>query len=353
MTEPMHPELARLVRLALERDASDLFLIPGEPPALRLRGHIERLEDEVLGAEEVRAMAAAAIGEEDLAKVGTIVGEFRRWCGVPGEHNVSLCIACAHGDYTIAARIMPSRLLNVEEMEFPRAMVEAASCRHGLIVVSGAVGSGKTTGLYGLVEHLNAHRADIHICTVEGPNHMYITPKKALVQQREIGVDVPSALAGIKAAINQDADVLLIGEVTSVEELQACITAAEMGHLVLTQLHCSTPEAAIRRMIEVFPEDMREASRKALAGVLRAVSAQCLLSRKGGKGRVAAYGVLIPDDEMREAIAAGRDFLARKTPLPEGCQNLREHIERLRDEGFADEESARKALEELGRFGAT
>jgi len=173
---------------------------------------------------------------------------------------------------------------------------------------------------------------------------MTVAPKKALVQQREIGVDVPNALSGIEAARHQDLDVLLIGEIATVEELQACITTAETGHMVLTQLHAETPEGAIQRMIDVFPEDIRQVSRKALASVLRGVSAQRLLPKTDGKGRLAAYGVLIPDDEMRTAIAEGRDFMARKTPWPEGCQTMAEHIERLRAEGEITDETAERAL---------
>jgi len=341
------PKVEEWVREALARDASDLFLLPGEPPAIRLRGLIERTDGEPLTGEEVREMAAAAIGEENLAKVGPVVGKFHRWCGVPGDFNVGVCVARSHGEYTMTVRVMPNRIFSVEEMLFPEAMIKAALSPNGLVVVAGHVGSGKTTGLLGLVDHINANVDGVHICTVEGPNHMVIPAKKALVQQREIGVDVPSALAGIEAAQGQDQDVLMIGEIATVEELQACIATAQTGHMVLTQLHASSPEEAIQRMIDVFPEDVRAVSRKALAHVLRGVSAQQLVPRADGGGRLAVYGVLIPDDEMREAIAEGRDFMARKTPWPEGCQRMADHIERLRAEGVITEERARIALDRL------
>jgi twitching motility protein PilT len=197
------------------------------------------------------------------------------------------------------------------------------------------------------VDHINGHRA-CHICTVEDPVIVPIPAKKALVQQRCVGADVPNTLAGIQAAMRQDLDVLFINEIKTVEELEAVISVAEQGHLVITVFHAAaTPEESVRRMIDVFPEDVRDVSRRAIAGSLRAVCAQRLLPRVGGS-RVAAYAVLIPDDEMRNAIAGGRDFMKRENPMPEGCQTMPEHIERLRDEGVISGETAEKALGDVG-----
>ncbi len=341
--------LEELIREAVARDASDLFLIPGEPPAMRLRGLIERTDADALAAEDVREMASAAVGEANLKRVGPELGTYKRWFGVAAECNVGICVARSHGDYTMTLRIMPTLIFTVEDMRFPEAMVKAALSPNGLVIVAGRVGSGKTTGLIGLVDHINATVDGCHICTVEGPSHMAIPAKKALVQQREVGVDAPSTLAGIEAAASQDLDVLMIGEIATVEELQAAITMAETGHLVLTQVHADSPEAAIQRMIDVFPEDIRAVSRKALAHVLRGVSAQRLMPTADGKTRVAAYGVLIPDDEMREAIAEGRDFMARKTPWPEGCQTMAEHIQQLLAEGTIDEATAKRVLAQGNR----
>jgi twitching motility protein PilT len=164
------------------------------------------------------------------------------------------------------------------------------------------------------------------------------------VQQREVGVDVPSVLAGIEAAMMQDADVLLVTEVKTLEDLQACITAAETGHLVIIVLHpAATPAEAIRRIMDIFPEDIADAARRAFANVLRGVSTQLLLPKIGG-GRVPAYGVIIPDDEMRSAIIEGRDILHRESPLPDGCTDLATEIERLRNEGRVTDDSARRTL---------
>ena len=350
MTMRLPSELEKLAREAIEKDASDLFLLPGEPPAMRLHHVIQRTEADPLTAEAVRAMAEEAIGSENLRQIGPRLGRFRRWCGSPGEYNLSICIARSHGDYTIALRIMPTRIFTVEEVKLPPAIVKAACSRHGLVVVSGPTGSGKTTAAYALIDHINATVDGCHICTVEEPSHILITAKKALVQQCEIGVDAPDALAGIQAAADQDLDVLYVGEVNDVEVLQACISVAETGHLVITQMHAAAPEDAISRIVDAFPDAVRETSRRALARVLRGVSGQLLLKRADGRGRVAAYGVIIPDEEMRQAIAEGRDFMARRSPWPEGCQTIEEHMQRLLAEGLVAEEAVAAARGTLAAY---
>jgi len=340
-------ELERLVREAVDRDASDLFLIPGEPPAMRLRGVIERMDVDALTAEAVRSMAEEVIGRENLVQIGPKLARFQQWCGSPGEFNLSVCVARSHGDYTIAFRIMPTRIFTADEVSMPPAIVKAAAPLHGLIVLSGLTGSGKTTTVYALLDHINATAGGCHICTVEGPSHMLIPSKKALVQQREIGVDVPDALAGIQASADQDLDVLYIGDEADTEALLAGIGLADMGHLVITQMHATAPEDVISRIIDAFPDAARDLYRRMLARVLRAVSAQILLPRAGGKGRVPAYGILIPDEEMRQAIAEGRDFMERRTPWPEGCQTIAEHLQRLLGEGIVSEEAVGNAMDAL------
>ncbi len=343
MVPSFTPELERLIRAAVDRDASDLHLIPGEPPTLRVRGKLERMDAEEISVEKTRELAAALIGEANMARIGPEIGEFQRSCGRPGEFNLSVAVARSCGGYTLAFRVMLPIIPAIKDILLPEAVVNAGSASHGLIVFTGLAGSGKTTALYSLVDHINADAAR-HICTVEDPAHLHITPKKALVQQREIGVDVPTCLAGIQAAMAQDLDVLLVGEVTTVEELQACMTVAETGHLVLTQIHADSPEGAIHRILDVFPDEMRPTAQKTLAAVLRAVCASRLLPCADGRARVAAYGVLVPDLEMRNAIASGSDFMARKSPWLEGCQTMAQNIEQLREKKIISEETARQAM---------
>jgi len=346
MSTNIPPELDRLIREAVQRDATDLFLIPGEPPTFRVGGLVERIETDPLSAVEVTEIAVAVIGQESLAQVGTETGAIRKSCHLDGEITASVSVARAYGDYTVSVALSGLLIFSVDDLKLPAAMVDAVLAPNGLIVVCGAVGSGFYTSTYALMDHRNSHRAD-HICTVENPILARLTAKKSIVQQREIGVDVPDGLAGIQAGLKQDLDMLYVSEIRSVEELQGCITAAATGHLVLTVLNLNiSPEAAVERLIEIFPEDIREVSRKDLAKVLRGVSTQQLLPKIDG-GRDAAIAVLVPDTEMRSAIAEGRDFMDRKGPMPEGCQSMADDITRLRDEGIISGETAGSALMEF------
>ena len=168
-----------------------------------------------------------------------------------------------------------------------------------------------------------------------------------MIQQREVGTDVANARAGFKVAWHQDLDILFVNKLKSLEEIEGCVAVAETGHLVIVTLHgASTPQDAITRLIEVFSPERRSLIAKPLSKVLIGVMAQVLLPKKE-KGRVAAYGTLIPDQEMREAIAEQRDILTRKEPLPEGCQSLPAHIEKLLEDEIITKETAQKALQSL------
>ncbi|HIJ72593.1 MAG TPA: Flp pilus assembly complex ATPase component TadA [Candidatus Hydrogenedentes bacterium] len=272
-------------------DEDDAFV--SEARVIRVGGSLgllERTEAEPLTADAIEQTARAAIGKEDMARIGPESGKFQRWCGSPGEYGASICVARTHGEYSIVMRVIKmSRIPSVAEVYLPEPMIKASESPSGLIVFAGRVGSGKTTGLYSLVDHINANRA-CHICTLEESFHLFISPKKALVQQREVGVDVPSFLAGIEAAMNQDLDVLLVGEITNVEELQASITVAETGHLVLTQLHPpASPETAIQRMMDVFSRRCaRGRAQRACSVVARGLRADPSASRgrRRPRGRV-------------------------------------------------------------------
>lgn len=341
--------LQAVIDKARALDVSDIFLIPGEPPTLRVRGVIQRGDDDPLTANEVAETAAAIVDRESLEKIGKEVGEVHRSFELPGEPlmNAKIGIARSDGNLTVAIRLFPSRILTLEQVGYPKAMLDALATHWGLVVLCGKVGSGVSTCAYSLIDHINAEWP-CHICTVEDPVVTRITPKKALVQQREVRVDVPNAVVGIRAAQEQDLDVLYLDTPRCLEDLEACLTTAEGGHLVITVLHAvNTPEEAIQRMVEGFPEDVRGTIRRVIAGVLRGVSSQLLLHRADRPGRVAAYGVLLVDEEMRAAVAEGSDIMVRRTPMPSGCQTLTEDIQRLLREGIISEETARRALDDV------
>jgi twitching motility protein PilT len=345
MSNTLPAEFETLLMEAQARGASDLHLLPGEPPTLRVDGVLERTEAAPLTAAETMEIASALISRENVDRIGRELGETHRSVTI-GEVAARICVARASGEVTIAVRLLPTSVPGVEALRVPKGLVAAVNMPNGLIVISGRAGSGKSTTAYSLLDHINAsRRANIH--TFEDPIMYRLTPKISLVQQREVGVDIPDTLSGLKQSMLMDPDVVFVGEIRTLDDLQACITVAEVGHLVIIVIHAETPEGAIQRIVDVFPEHTRPFYRKVLAGVLRCVSCQRLIPNASGRGRIAAYGLLVPDEEMRTAIAEGGDVLSRRTPLPENCLSMRGEIERMASEGLISRETAKAYLADI------
>lgn len=328
----------RILQEGFDKKASDIYMMPGEPVVFRVRGELVRAEGEAMYADQIKAVAEAAIGEERLRKDIAAVGRSVTSCGIDGVGDGRMCVATSFGEYTIVVRLLPRVLPDIKAARVPESVLTAAEAQHGLVIFCGPVGSGKTTTMLGVLEHLNEKRA-IHICTVEDPIHYRMDGKKAVVQQHEVGVDVPTTVAGIAACMRQDMDVLMVGEMKRLEEVEATVAAAHAGHLVITQMHASSPEGALQRLMSIQPGEAGDVLRRQLAESLRCVCQQVLLPTENGKGRVPAYAVLIPDDEMRRAIAAGQDPRLRTAPAPEGCQSLAADTERLWVEGAISKET--------------
>ncbi len=328
----------RILQEGFDRKASDVLMMPGEPVCFRVNGQLVRAEGEALYADQIKSIAEAAIGEERLKKDIAAVGRSVTSCGIDGVGDGRMCVTSSFGDYTIAVRLLPRLLPDIKSTRVPASVIEAACAADGLVVFAGPSSSGKTTTMLAVLEHLNATRS-IHICTVEDPISYRMESKKAMVQQHEVGVDVPNVVSGIAAAMRQDTDVLMVGELKRVEEVEATVAAAHLGHLVMTQMHATSPEGAILRLMNIQPGEAGEMLRRQLGESLRCVCHQILLPREDGKGRVAAYGVLVVDEEMKKAIAAGEDIRVRTKPLPAGCQTLASDAERLWVDGLISKET--------------
>lgn len=348
MSVVLSPRIEEWLKEGVRRGASDLLLIPGEPPVWRMPDGLERAELPPLTAGEIREMAAQAFGEDTLGRIGRDTGHITRSCNAPTLcGRACLCAAKAQGEITLTLMLVPPQIADVQSIAAPKPLLDAVSAKGGLVVISGPVGSGKTTTAHSLVNYINLNFPR-HICTVEEPVYVQLPRGKALVQQREVGLDVPDPIAGIQAAIKQDPDVLFVSELYGAEELLCCLSAAELGPLVIVLFNQPTPEAAIRRMLDVFPEDIRAAACRTLARVLRAVSAQRLFPHPEGKGRRAAYGVYIPDGALRQWIMeAGMDAAPGPMPRPDGSQTLSAAIRQLAAEKKISHEAMTDALKEL------
>ena len=338
-------ELERLMQEAFDKKAGILYMMPNEPAIFRIKNLIERSQGDSFTAEQIKDIATAALGKDALKDIGVETGQLITLCTLPGIVDGRMYVAKVSGDYIITIRLLPTTLPDTECTRIPEAILEAAMLPKGLVLFSGPTGCGKTTSLFSTMDYINSKKP-CTICTVEHSIEYHLTGKKALIQQREVGIDVPDMITGISTSISQWPDVLMIGELRNAEEINLCIMVSQ-HHLVLSQLHADTPEAAIQRLIDIFPEDSVAVPRRILAEKLRGVCAQMLLERADDKGRVAAYGVLIPDDQMRKAITEGHDIFDRKTPLPDGCQTIAGDIEKLKSEGVINKKVRDKAMDEL------
>lgn len=336
------PALDTLLTQAWDLGASALLMVSGQRPRARVGAELTPLGEDPVPAADVADMARALFGERRLARQereGSASVCFR----VDAQRFGRATVSTALGDYTLGIRLRSTGSVpSLERCGLPTVLPELLQAGHGLILVSGPHGSGKTTTLYSMLDWINQHRA-VHVCTVEDPIEFELDPGQALLQQREVGTDVPDVASGIAAAMEQDLDVLLVGGLADLESLSAAVHAAETGHLVLLQVHARDAYEALERLIEAAPHAMQPMIQRALAETLRGVIGQRLVRKVGG-GRQAACQVLIPDDALRARIASGASL--REYPGDARSVTLHDELARLESEGVIDgDEVARARLQ--------
>ena len=300
-----------LIAEAISRRASDIHLSPGRIPSCRVDGEIVGLGDAPMTAADTLALIDsllkphqkemyAQLGEVDFAYSVQSLGRFRV--------NVFL----QRGSPAIVARILNLRIPAPKEIGLPDAIVELTSKRRGLVLVTGATGSGKSTTLASLINIINSEYSG-HIITLEDPIEYLHSHKKSIVNQREIGNDTKSYANALRAALRQDPDVILVGEMRDLETIATAVTAAETGHLVFSTLHTVGAANTIDRIIDVFPPYQQQQIRTQLADVLEGVVSQQLLPKTNGKGRVAAMEVMLANAAIRNNIREAKTFQIAST----------------------------------------
>ncbi len=295
-------DLNEILKVALKGGASDIHLKAGLPPMFRLDGALVPLKNgERLNAEDVQSMSSEIMNavqkqrfeetrEVDLAYGIAGLGRFRVNCFQQ------------RGSIGIVFRVIPFGVKTLEQLFLPKVISSIAMEHRGLVLVTGTTGSGKSTTLAAMIEHINANRT-CHIMTIEDPIEFLIRDRRSIVNQREIGVDTLSFSNALRAALRQDPDVVLVGEMRDFETIETGITAAETGHLVMSTLHTMDATETINRIISVFPPYQQKQVRLQLSTILKAVISQRLVPRADGKGRVPALEVLISTARIRECIA--------------------------------------------------
>lgn len=328
--------LESLLLIARDLGASDIHLSAGMPPMLRLNGALQPLDQPVLGNAQVRGIIDSVIPETlrrlfgegaacDFAFASPAVGLGRyRANAYRQQRGVAL-----------ALRPIPETVPSLESITAPPIFKQLAEINHGLVLVVGPTGSGKSTTLAAMAEHIN-HTAFKHLLTIEDPVEFVYEPRQCLVTQREVGRDTPSFADALKAALREDPDVILLGEMRDLETIRLALTAAETGHLVLATLHTATAPQAIERIVDVFPGEERDLARTLLADVLRAVVAQQLLARSDGTGRVAAHEILVGTPAVRNLIRENKTaqlVSVMQTGQQQGMQTMAQSLEKLAQQG--------------------
>ncbi len=328
--------LEPLLFLASELNASDIHLSAGMPPMLRINGAMQALDQPVLGNAQVRGMLDSVLPETQRRLFGEGAAcDFAFASATAGLGRYRANAYRQQRGVALALRPIPEQVPSLDSISAPAILKQLADTDHGLVLVVGPTGSGKSTTLAAMTDHIN-QTALKHILTVEDPVEFVYEPKQCLVTQREVGRDTPSFADALKGALREDPDVILLGEMRDLETIRLALTAAETGHLVLATLHTATAPQAIERIVDVFPGEERDLARTLLADVLRAVVAQQLLPRSDGKGRVAAHEILVGTPAVRNLIRESKTaqlVSVMQTGQQQGMQTMAQSLERLSQVG--------------------
>ncbi|MEJ2589315.1 MAG: type IV pilus twitching motility protein PilT [Deltaproteobacteria bacterium] len=293
-------------KLMNDQGASDLHLVSGQQPVLRIRGEMERVKYKALDNDTLKSMLYE-IAPEDKVKVFEETGDVDFAYEIPNLARYRANFFQQKYGIGAVFREIPSDILTCEQLGLPPVVAKLASLPRGLVLVTGPTGSGKSTTLAAIIDEANRTRKD-HIITVEDPIEFVHKSAKAIVNHREVGLHTRSFAAALRGALREDPDIILVGELRDLETISLAIEASSTGHLVFGTLHTTSAAKTVDRVIEVFPENQQEQIRNTLADGLRAVVAQNLFKRVDKKGRVACLEIMIGTPAVRNLIREGKTF---------------------------------------------
>ncbi len=299
-------QIDRLLETCVRRGASDLHLVVGRPPTLRLHGHLRELQTKKLEPEDTVALMKSITPEriqQEFEEEGS--GDFGFAYGEEARFRVAIFKQKGHA--SLVLRKIPNKILSFEQIGLPEMARQICRRPRGIFLVTGPTGSGKTTTLATMINYINEN-FDRHIITMEDPIEYYHQHKKSVVVQREVGVDVPNFAEALRRALRQDPDVMMVGEMRDLATIAAAITAAETGHLVFGTLHTSGAASTINRIIDAFPTDQQEQIRVQLANNLIAVLSQALCPRVDTDGMVAAYEFMYVTPGIQNLIRENKSY---------------------------------------------
>jgi twitching motility protein PilT len=333
--------LLSLLQATVNSGASDLHLTVGRAATVRRDGVLVSFEGvPVLTDEEIERMVMSLLDErmrKELHEKHQVDFSF----GVGGLGRFRANAFSQRGSLALALRVVPFRVRSLEELGAPAACTTLLNRPYGIVLVVGPTGSGKSTTLAAMIDRINEHKP-VHILTIEDPVEYLHHHKRAMINQREVGTDVESFPDGLRSALREDPDVVLLGEMRDLESIQIALSLAETGHLVFATLHTNDAAQALDRIVDVFPSEKRDQIQIMLAGSLQGVISQRLLPAEGG-GRVAAYEVLMGNEAVRNLVREGKSRQLRNivaTGQAEGMQTIEMDLARLVAAGLISMEVA-------------
>jgi len=324
----------RLLEACIKMGGSDLHLVTGRPPVLRMHGRLRSLETKILEPDDTVSLMKSITPEKNQQELQEVGGtDFGFAFGDAGRFRTA--VFRQKGNISLVLRLIPSEIMTFEQIGLPK--ICQALCRRpqGLFLVTGPTGSGKTTTLATMINYINEN-LDRHIVTVEQPIEYYHKHKKSIINQREVGMDVPTFAEALRRVLRQDPDVILVGELRDLETMESAIRAAETGHLVFSTVHTTGCQGTINRIIDAFPVDQQEQIRIQLSTNLIAVLSQALCPLAIGKGRVAAYEFMVVTPAISNLIRENKTYRIEssiQTGKKLGMQLLDEHLWVLYDTG--------------------
>ncbi len=337
----MAVDIAQLLAFAVKNNASDLHLSAGEPPMIRVDGDIKRINMAPLTQKDVHSMVYDIMNDKQR-KAYEEFYETDFSFEIPKLARFRVNAFNQNRGSGAVFRSIPSQILSLDELSAPAIFKDLAMQPRGLVLVTGPTGSGKSTTLAAMINHINENRPD-HILTIEDPIEFVHESKRALINQREVHRDTLSFTDALRSALREDPDVILVGEMRDLETIRLALTAAETGHLVLGTLHTTSAAKTVDRIVDVFPAAEKEMVRAMLSESLRAVISQTLLKRIGG-GRVAAHEIMIGTPAIRNLIREGKIaqmYSAIQTGMKEGMQTLDQCLSELLHQGVISKDEAR------------
>jgi twitching motility protein PilT len=338
-------------KLMHEQGASDLHLVAGQPPALRIRGDIERIKYKVLTSDDLRGMLYEITPEHKI-KSFEETGDMDFGYEIPGLARYRANYFMQKNGVGAAFREIPNAIMTAEQLGLPPVVSKLAMLPRGLILVTGPTGSGKSTTLASVVDVANRNRKD-HIITVEDPIEFVHQSQGCIINQREIGIHTKSFSAALRGALREDPDIILVGEMRDLETISLAVEAATTGHLVFSTLHTSSAHKTVDRVVEVFPAQEQGLIRSTLADGLRAVISQVLFKRIDKIGRIVALEILIATPGVRNLIREGKSHQIPsmiQTGKKYGMTLLDDSIMELFKRGNISAEDAYAKSNEKARF---